>query len=116
MNKGEIAWKATLGINPFLAELGDVGIKSGARNLGGNIATASGLVFIGATNDKRFRAFDARNGRELWVTELPASGHSTPVTYMGKDGKQYVVIAASGGTNVGAGLPISDALVAFRLP
>jgi quinoprotein glucose dehydrogenase len=116
VNKGEIAWKSTLGINPFLAELGDVGIKSGARNLGGNIATASGLVFIGATNDKRFRAFDARTGRELWVTELPASGHSTPVTYMGKDGKQYVVIAASGGTNVGAGLPISDALVAFKLP
>jgi quinoprotein glucose dehydrogenase len=63
-----------------------------------------------------FRAFDARNGKELWSTELPASAHSTPITYMGKDGKQYVVVAASGGTNVGAGLPISDALVAFRLP
>ena len=49
-----------------------------------------------------------RNGRELWAAELPASGHSTPITYMGKDGKQYVVIAASGGTNVGSGLPISD--------
>jgi glucose dehydrogenase len=116
VNKGEIAWKATLGINPFLAELGEVGIKSGARNLGGSIATASGLVFIAATNDRMFRAFDARTGKELWATELPASGHATPITYMGKDGKQYVVIAASGGTNVGAGLPISDSLVAFRLP
>jgi quinoprotein glucose dehydrogenase len=73
-------------------------------------------VFIAATNDRTFRAFDARIGKELWATELPASGHATPVTYMGKDGKQYVVIAASGGTNVGAGLPISDSLVAFRLP
>jgi len=116
VNKGEIAWKSALGINPFLSELGDVGVKSGARNLGGSIATASGLVFIAATNDRMFRAFDAMTGKELWTTELPASGHATPVTYMGKDGKQYVVIAASGGTNVGAGLPISDSLVAYRLP
>jgi glucose dehydrogenase len=116
VNKGEIAWTSTLGINESLASLGDVGLKSGTRNLGGSIATASGLVFIGATNDRRFRAFDAKSGKELWTAELPASGHSTPMTYMGKDGSQYVVIAASGGTAIGVGLPISDTLVAFRLP
>jgi quinoprotein glucose dehydrogenase len=116
VNKGEIAWTSTLGINETLAELGETGLKTGTRNLGGSIATASGLVFIGATNDHRFRAFDAKTGRELWVAELPASGHSTPMTYMGKDGAQYVVIAASGGTAVGSGLPISDQLVAFTLP
>jgi glucose dehydrogenase len=115
VNKGEIAWTSTLGINEPLAELGEVGLKSGTQNLGGSIATASGLVFIGATNDHRFRAFHAKSGAELWTTELPASGHSTPVTYMGKDGKQYVVIAASGGTAIGGGRPISDSLVAFRL-
>jgi quinoprotein glucose dehydrogenase len=116
VNKGEIAWQSALGINETLTDLGDVGVKSGTRNLGGSISTASGLVFIGATNDRRFRAFDAKTGKELWVAELPASGHSTPMTYMGKDGSQYVVIAASGGTAVGTGLPISDSLVAFRLP
>jgi glucose dehydrogenase len=116
VNKGEIAWTSTLGLNEPLAEVGEVGLKSGTQNLGGSIATASGLVFIGATNDHRFRAFDAKSGTELWMTELPASGHSTPVTYMGKDGKQYVVIAASGGTAIGGGRPVSDALVAFRLP
>ena len=116
VNKGEIAWTSTLGINESLAELGEIGLKSGTQSLGGSIATASGLVFIGATNDHRFRAFGAKSGAELWVAELPASGHSTPVTYMGKDGKQYVVIAASGGTAVGIGRPVSDALVAFRLP
>lgn len=116
VNRGEIAWRSTLGINPFLAELGDVGINSGARNIGGSIATAGGLVFIAATNDQRFRAFDARTGAELWVTELPASGHSTPITYQGADGRQYVVIAAGGGTNVGSGLPLSDAVIAYRLP
>ena len=59
---------------------------------------------------------DAKTGQELWTTELPASGHATPMTYMGKDGKQYVVIAASGGTGIGIGLPISDTLIAYRLP
>jgi len=116
VNRGEIAWTSTLGINESLASLGDAGLKSGALNLGGSIATASGLVFIAATNDRRFRAFDAKSGKELWVAELPASGHATPMTYMGKDGSQYVVIAASGGTAVGVGLPTSDSLVAFRLP
>ena len=72
-------------------------------------------MFIGATNDHRFRAFDAKTGKELWVAELPASGHATPMTYMGKDGAQYVVIAAGGGGPAGGGLPISDALVAFKL-
>jgi len=116
VNTGKIAWKSTLGIQEALAaDLGDKGVKTGTRNLGGSIATASGLVFIGATNDRRFRAFDAKTGAELWSATLPASGHSTPMTYMGKDGVQYVVIAASGGTSIGSGLPISDALVAFKL-
>jgi quinoprotein glucose dehydrogenase len=116
VNKGEIAWTSTLGVNESLSSLGDVGLKSGTRNLGGSLATASGLVFIAATNDHRFRAFAAKTGKELWVTELPAGGHATPMTYMGKDGSQYVVIAASGGTAIGVGLPTSDALIAYRLP
>ena len=116
VNTGEIAWKSTLGIQESLAaDLGDKGVKVGTRNLGGSIATAGGLVFIAATNDRRFRAFDAKTGAELWSATLPASGHSTPMTYMGKDGAQYVVIPASGGTSVGGGLPIADALVAFKL-
>lgn len=116
VNKAEIAWTSTLGINESLASLGEVGLKSGTRNIGGSLATASGLVFIAATNDRRLRAFDAKTGKELWMTELPASGHATPMTYMGKDGSQYVVIAASGGTAIGIGLPLSDALIAYRLP
>ena len=116
VNTGKIAWKSTLGIQESLAaDLGDKGVKTGTRNLGGSIATASGLVFIGATNDRRFRAFDAKTGAELWSATLPASAHSTPMTFMGKDGQQYVVVAASGGTSIGGGLPISDALVAFKL-
>ena len=115
VNKGEIAWSVPLGVNESLAELGQVGFKSGLPNVGGSVATASGLVFIGATPDHRFRAFDAKTGRELWVAEMPSGGHATPITYMGKDGAQYVVIAAGGGGVVGQGLQVSDALVAFKL-
>jgi quinoprotein glucose dehydrogenase len=112
MNKGEIVWRKPLGMTEAL---GDKGEATGARNLGGNIQTASGLIFIGATNDRRFRAFDAKTGAVLWTTTLDASGHATPITYMGKDGKQYVVIASSGGTAIG-GRRLSDSLSAFALP
>ena len=62
VNTGDIAWTVPLGVNEGLAELGDIGLKTGTRNMGGSIATASGLVFIGATNDHRFRAFEAKTG------------------------------------------------------
>jgi glucose dehydrogenase len=114
-NKGEIAWSVPLGLNEALAELGPVGLNSGTANVGGSIATASGLVFIGATTDHRFRAFDAKTGKELWVSDVPADAHATPMTYMGKDGAQYVVIAAAGGGPLDHGLQVSDALVAFKL-
>jgi quinoprotein glucose dehydrogenase len=115
VNTGDIAWSVPLGFNEELKELGEVGLKSGIRNIGGSIATASGLVFIGATVDQKFRAFDAKTGKELWVADLPANGNSTPITYMGKDGAQYVVIPAGGGGPAARGQQISDALVAFRL-
>jgi glucose dehydrogenase len=112
VNTGEIAWRAPLGITE---SLGEKGLKTGAWNMGGNIATAGGLVFVAATNDKRFRAFDAKEGAELWTVEMPASGHATPITYLGRDGKQYVVVVAAGGTAIDRG-PLSDALIAFSLP
>lgn len=111
VSRGEILWRAPLGTIRGL----DTDIATGARNLGGNIQTASGLVFIGATNDRTFRAYDARNGRQLWSVELDASAHSTPITYMGKNGKQYVVVVGAGGTAVGA-RRMSDTLNAFVLP
>ena len=115
VNKGEIAWSVPLGVNESLVELGQVGLDSGLPNLGGSIATASGLVFIGAATDHRFRAFDAKTGRKLWEVEVPADAHATPITYMGKDGSQYVVIAATGGGPLSPGLHVSDALIAYRL-
>ena len=69
---------------------------------------------MGATSDRRFRAFDARNGKELWKTKLEVPAHAIPATYMGRDGKQYIVITAGGGGFLRS--PTSDAVVAFRLP
>ena len=88
-NTGDIAWKMPLGIYPELVAKGIP--PTGTPNLGGPIATASGLVFIGATKDARFRAFDAKTGKELWYAQLEAAGAATPMTFMGRDGKQYVV-------------------------
>ena len=108
----KIVWRVPLGITEGIGPKGET---AGTSNLGGSIATETGLIFIGATNDRHFRAFDAKTGRKLWDTTLEASGAATPITYMGKDGKQYVVIAAGGGTSVGQ-KTMSDTLIAYRLP
>jgi quinoprotein glucose dehydrogenase len=81
--------------------------------MGGNITTASGLVFMGATSDQAFRAFDGRTGKTLWETTLPAAGNATPLTYLGRDGRQYVVIAAGG--HGGLRSRNGDQVVAFAL-
>jgi quinoprotein glucose dehydrogenase len=110
-NTGEVAWRAPLGI---FDELAAKGLKTGTPNTGGGIATAGNLIFIGATTDARFRAFDARNGKELWAVKVDAPAHSIPATYMGRDGKQYVVVSAAGGGFLRD--PTSDAVIAFALP
>jgi quinoprotein glucose dehydrogenase len=109
---GNIAWRTPLG---KFEELEAKGIPTtGAPNIGGAISTAGDLVFIGATIDGYFRAFDARNGRRLWEEKLTAPAHSIPSTYMGRDGKQYVVVAAGGGGFLNS--PRADELIAWKLP
>jgi len=109
VSKGEIMWKVPLGT------VGGLKPDTGTPNLGGSVVTAGGLLFIGATTDSRFRAFDSRTGKQLWVAELAASAHAAPITYMGKkSGKQFVVIAAGGGGYFRG--EIADEVVAFSLP
>jgi quinoprotein glucose dehydrogenase len=93
-NTGDIAWRVPLGVSD---ELEAKGIhNTGAFGQGGPIATAGGLVFIAGTIDKRFRAFDSHTGKMLWETKLDAEGHTNPMTYQARNGKQYVVIVSSG--------------------
>jgi quinoprotein glucose dehydrogenase len=115
VNTGDIAWRVPLGI---VEELEAKGItNTGALTLGGSVATASGLVFIGTTADKRFRAFDAKTGRELWVARIDADAKAAPMTFLGRDGRQYVVIMAGGGHQLSRSSPASGSnLIAFALP
>jgi len=117
-NTGEIAWETRLGISEALPQGKQ---KTGTLNtFGGPIATAGGLVFIGATGDRRFRAFDSSTGEELWAAELEYSAQAVPITYQGKDGRQYVAVTAA---NFGPG-PLGpdgrmlnrESLVVFALP
>jgi hypothetical protein len=110
---GEIEWRSALG---RIEALEAIGVRdTGTLNLGGSIATEGGVVFIGATNDARFRAFDSKTGKLRWEVKLEANGHTSPITYMGRDGRQYVVLMASGGGGFLGG-PVSNSLVAFALP
>jgi quinoprotein glucose dehydrogenase len=100
-NTGDIAWQTTLGTNEVLPE--------GKQNVGGSgsagpIATAGGLVFIGAANDARFRAFDSKTGKELWAAKVDKMANAVPATFQGKNGKQYVAVTAT------------DTLFVFALP
>ncbi len=111
VNTGKVAWRTTLGVTDSLP-LGKQ--DTGRPGLGGAIVTASGLTFVGATDDVRFRAFDTKTGKELWTVKLPASAESTPITYADAKGQQYVAVVATGGGLIGAALA-SDSLVVFSL-
>jgi len=103
-----------LGITTELAEARQ---RTGRPNAGGPIATAGSLVFVGASDDRKFRAFDSRTGEELWAAQLPLPGQAVPITYLARNGKQYVAIVAGGSavadSATAAGRP---ALIAYSLP
>ncbi len=111
LNQGEIRWKIPFGEFPDLAAKG---LKNtGSDNYGGPVVTASGLLFIGATNfDKKFHAYDKLTGKLLWEAELPAAGNATPSVYE-INGREFVAIACGGGKN---GAPSGGSIVAFALP
>ncbi|MDP9171742.1 MAG: PQQ-binding-like beta-propeller repeat protein, partial [Acidobacteriota bacterium] len=112
VNTGEFAWRVPLGVTDSLPAGKQ---NTGRPGNGGTIATAGGLVFVAATDDSRFRAFDAKTGKELWTYKLGAAAEATPMTYQGRDGKQYVVITATGGGFFNN--PVTDdSVMAFTLP
>ena len=116
-NTGDIVWQTRLGVTDDLPP----GKQDTGRynELGGPIVTAGGLVFIGGADDRRFRAFDARTGKEVWTRKLEYGAQALPISYRGKDGRQYVaVVSASGAGEKGPdGKPDNaQALIAFALP
>ena len=112
---GKIHWQIPFGRKPFGFGLFHAPQKWGSPNQGGPIITRGGLIFIGASLDNRFRAYDLYSGEELWSAELPAPGNATPMTYLhGESNRQFIVIAAGGYPTFGT--EVSDAIVAFTLP
>lgn len=110
LNTGELLWKVVLGETPELAARGIP--QTGTENYGGPAITKGGVLFIAATKDEKFRAFDMRDGSLLYETDLPAGGYATPSVYA-VDGRQFVVIACGGGK---MGTDSGDSYVAFALP
>ena len=110
LNAGEIIWQVPLGEYPELIAQGMP--PTGTENYGGPVLTAGGLLFIGASRDEHFRAFDAGSGVELWRYRLPAGAYATPATYR-VNGRQYVVVACGGDK---MGTASGDSFVAFAIP
>jgi quinoprotein glucose dehydrogenase len=112
LNRGELVWQIPLG---NFDELNDgEGTPTGQMNFGGATVTGGGVVFAAASMDGKFHAFSAETGEVLYEAQLEAAGYGAPVTYLGRDGKQYVAIFAGGGSKPGS--PSGDYVVAFRLP
>jgi quinoprotein glucose dehydrogenase len=112
VDTGDVVYRKTLGVtDSFPAGLQD----TGRPGLGGTILTASGLTFVGATDDFRFRAFATATGDKLWEVKLKASVTATPVTYLGADGRQYLAMSNTGGSQTGS-VVTNDELIAFALP
>lgn len=113
VSTGEIAWRVPLG---SFAALEQMGIRNaGTPLLGGPMATAGGVVFVGGTLDDKFRAFDSRTGKELWSVDVGAAAHAVAMSYGGRDGRQYVALVVSGGGFLGD-KTVPPKVLAFALP
>ncbi len=112
VNTGEVAWRSVLGVTDAFPEGKQ---NTGRPANGGPIVTAGGLTFIGGTDDQRFRAFDTRTGKEIWTYRLDYSAHATPMTFQGKDGRQYVAVVATGGSYLNSP-DGGDSVLVFALP
>ncbi|MGJ8521773.1 Quinoprotein glucose dehydrogenase [Carnimonas sp. R-84981] len=108
-----VTWKHRNGTTRDQTPIVQIPFKMGVPALGGPITTAGGVSFLGGTLDYYLRAYDISTGKELWKSRLPAGGNATPMTYMGKDGKQYVVITAGGHGTFGT--KMSDYIIAYAL-
>ena len=112
MDTGDIAYRKPLGVSDALPP----GMQdTGRPSSGGVVLTASGLTFVGGSDDFRFRAFATATGQKLWEIKMPSSIETTPITYLGSDGRQFVTVVSTGGGLTGSEVT-NDEIIAFALP
>ncbi len=113
LTSGEIVWKHRNGTVRDLSPI-PLPFRMGVPSLGGPIITAGGVAFLSGTLDYFVRAYDIDDGRQLWESRLPAGGQATPMTYLGADGRQYLVVVAGGHGSTGT--KAGDSVIAYALP
>jgi quinoprotein glucose dehydrogenase len=113
LRSGKIVWQHRNGTVRDMTPL-PLPFRMGVPSLGGPLLTAGGVAFLSGTLDYYLRAYDATDGRELWRGRLPAGGQATPMSYLGSDGRQYVVVAAGGHGSLGT--KAGDSVIAYTLP
>ena len=110
---GEVVWQRRNGTVRDLAPV-PLPFKMGVPSLGGPLITQGGVAFLSGTLDYYLRAYDLSTGETLWQSRLPAGGQATPMSYLGRDGRQYVVVAAGGHGSLGT--KAGDSVIAYALP
>ena len=113
LTTGKVVWQHRNGTVRDLSPL-PLPFRMGVPNLGGPIVTGGGVAFLSGTLDDYVRGYDVRTGEELWRSRLPAGGQATPMSYLGSDGRQYVLVVAGGHGSLGT--KAGDAIVAYALP
>ncbi|WP_426234447.1 glucose/quinate/shikimate family membrane-bound PQQ-dependent dehydrogenase [Pseudomonas sp. TWP3-2] len=113
LTTGKVVWKRKNGTTRDSSPI-PIGMNLGVPSMGGSIVTAGGVGFLSGTLDQYLRAYDVNNGAELWKARLPAGGQATPMTYTGKDGKQYVLLVVGGHGSLGT--KMGDYVIAYKLP
>jgi quinoprotein glucose dehydrogenase len=110
---GKVVWQHKNGTVRDLSPL-PLAIPMGVPNLGGPMVTAGGVAFLSGSLDDYVRAYDVTSGQQLWQSRLPAGGQATPMTYTGKDGRQYLLVVAGGHGSTGT--KKGDSIIAYALP
>ena len=112
LTTAKVIWKHKNGTTRDSSPI-PIGIPLGVPSMGGSMVTAGGVGFLSGTLDQYLRAYDVRNGKELWSSRLPAGGQSTPMGYTGKDGAQYVLSVVGGHGSLGT--KMGDYIIAYKL-
>jgi quinoprotein glucose dehydrogenase len=113
LRSAEVVWRRKNGTVRDRAPI-PLPFRMGVPDLGGPIVTASGVAFLSGTLDYYVRGYDVATGEQLWRARLPAGGQATPMTYLGKDGRQYLVVVAGGHGSLGT--KAGDSVIAYALP